>query len=146
MKLFIYILFAMMVTACGGSNSDSSNNGNENSPGISLESMVGIWDATSESEGDIAEIYYSIKENGEWIEYFYQGDSLDNSENCYTTSKYTVEHLGDNEFEITFSEDESNSFNISIDGNDLVFINSDSTFRFSKSSLLESDFSPLCDE
>jgi len=105
-----------------------------------LSILEGTWDFSSTDNGLLDE-YYTVYKNGEFIDYDYQGDAFDNGANCYIVSRGTIAHVSADTFRV---DDLINldfvrtgdSLDVSLEGQLLI--------TGLKSTLLESDFVPVC--
>lgn len=152
MRILSAFLACFFITACGGSDSDVSNNvtsGQSRSSEISLEEFIGTYKLIFEDAPN-DEYFVVVRDDGEYIEYDFDGDSFDMGENCYFRFPYDITEIGSNSFEIV---DEFDSFKFRLDRirngfNATLFeANGESdNFEviFENSTLLESDFTPEC--
>jgi hypothetical protein len=142
------------LTGCGGGGSDSSSDEaslSEVSAAISndapsLSEIAGVWDASITIDNEVDEVYIVFKDYGDVIIYDYLGDTFDQGVDCYYQSIESITDLGDGSFEIVSDYSEDIIINIALSGGDLIGTNSYGEFTFSKASLEESDFSPLCSD
>jgi hypothetical protein len=117
--------------------------GSINNSSPSLADIVGVWDGSVTNINGTDEIYTVIKANGAAISYDYLGDSFDRGPNCYDKDTYTITDLGGGNF-----SGDGLVWNAIISNGNLVATGSFEGNAFTitdvPSSLLESDFAPIC--
>ena len=141
MKVIFLVTLSLLVISCSSSdnNDDSSSN-----TSITLADITGVWDATTTENQQTDETYSIIEENGTVTAYDYQGDSFDNGANCYIKETLSLQDMGDGIFKLTDSENETFNFLAILSGDELTLKDGDTTLILTKTTRLESDFSPLC--
>lgn len=105
---------------------------------VTLSDVVGIWDSGVGND----EVYSVIKSDGSLIDYDYQGDSVDMGDNCYVKDEGTIQDMGNGQFLLNNVRLGTFSFV----GNDLVFQAPEGPYTLESTTLLESDFVPLCED
>lgn len=105
---------------------------------VTLDDIVGVWDSGFGND----ELYTVIKSNGTYIDYDYLGDSVDMGENCYEKDEGTIQDYGNGQFLL----DNVRLGTFTVSGDDLVFQAPEGPYTLESTTLLESDFVPLCDE
>jgi hypothetical protein len=103
---------------------------------LTLADLVGVWDS---GFGD-DEIYTVFKSDGTYVDYDYMGDSVDMGQNCYEVEESTITDLGNGQFRI--GNDRFGTFYFA--GNSLAFEAPEAIYFLDTTTVLESDFSPLC--
>lgn len=103
---------------------------------VVLADIVGVWDTSVGSD----EMYAVFHANGTYSDYDYLGDEADGV-NCYEKETGTITDLGDGRFRI----DDSRFGTFSFSGDTLIFEAPEGPYFLESTTLLESDFSPLCD-
>ena len=134
------ILIAL--TACGGGG--DGGDGGDTAP--SLSGISGVWDFSTTYDQELDERYYFINASGVLVDYDYQGDSYDQGPNCFYNYSASIFDLGNGEFLVIAPDGDEYNFSAAIYENTLVVLEDGETFRGYKSSLQESDFTPLCDD
>ena len=140
---YLSIPLILVLAACGGEDDSSTP--------ATLADLVGVWDGSETVEQKRDELYTVIQESGDFVSYDYMGDSADNGENCYEKSNgASIADQGAGEFIISsqFAADETVSITVSGNSMSLFGEDDEGAYRSNavKSSLLESDFTPLCAE
>jgi hypothetical protein len=149
MKKFLALSFtSLFLVACNSDDNTTEDTQSANIAQPSLAQIDGVWDYTETSQSAVDQIYVSIdSDNNEYIIYDYFGDSFDSGSDCYFKYNEVINDLGFGRFELSNSSEINNSIayfqvNISITNNQLVL----NDLTYPRSSLTESDFTPLCDE
>jgi hypothetical protein len=160
-KILALTVLSSVLAGCGsGSGSDSKV-----SPPPLLSDISRVWDARETKGQSVDEEYVVIKANSTAISYDYQGDSEDNGENCYIIENSAFTDLGNGIFQnddgtgfvttnrLATSNNSLNGTLLTINGIEATKFFADNnitdeslTFSWTASSLLESDFSPICEE
>jgi hypothetical protein len=104
--------------------------------GVTLADITGVWDS---GVGD-DEVYTVLKADGTYISYDYMGDAVDMGANCYDVETDSITDLGSGQFRL--GEDRFGTFYFS--GDSLAFEAPEGTYFLESTTLLETDFSPLC--
>lgn len=82
----------LLLSACSGGNSDQfgpecgSNSSCAPPEILPAESIIGLWNSSTDIESAMDIRYSEIKVNGEYIVYNYQQDEIGSGENCYIQS------------------------------------------------------------
>ncbi|MCP4323505.1 MAG: hypothetical protein GY787_16975 [Alteromonadales bacterium] len=144
-KVLVLTISSLFLVACGGNGgSDSSQKSNIDEP--SLSDISGIWDESETIDEKVDVIYSVIKDHGELILYDYDGDSYHNGDDCYYKYSFTITDLGGGAFEV-YTPEANVNISIVLSDNKLIATHSDgSSFTTEKSSIQESELSPLCSE
>jgi len=138
------------MNSSGFNFSDNTEKSNIAEP--SLSDISGVWDSTDLFDGKQDQSYFVIKGYGVITSYDYMGDEVDSAlgevKDCY--HKGNVEFLtdlGDGTFEtFNLENGEFDTLNMTISDNKLTIKSAeDDLAPFPKSSLSESDFTPLCE-
>jgi len=139
---FLSVSCALFLTSCNSSKESASDK--------ALSSIVGVYDVSRDHGQDgIDEWYLEIDSEGYISDYDYQGDSFDNSSNCYSISQNWGQfiYLSGNEFRYVYFSDVEMNSNVIItvvDGGGISIVNkkySDSNETLGKkTSLVKSDF------
>ncbi len=139
-RLLAVSIFNIFLVACGGSNSSGS------SSATSLSDIVGVYDNALIENQAVDESYIVIKQDGQFIEYDYQGDSFDLGLNCYVIVDTMITDLGAGRFEL--SDDTGFSLEVGITHTEnsftLSFDNTSETLEMKRSILLENELTPQC--
>lgn len=140
-KLFKTLLLLPFLSACGGSESESSH-----SP-ATLSDVVGVWDMTETSEYGEDVYYMSITEYGDLIFYDYDGDTYDQGQDCYfeIDPSMTLTDLGEGKFELSNGTDYTN-ISLSTGADSLIMTVEGVSSSLPATSLQVSDLTPLCFE
>lgn len=140
MKRFLFAsVFSIFLVACGGSSSGNNSD-------TSLSDIVGVYDNTSIKDQGVDESYIVIKQDGQFIEYDYQGDSFHLGLNCYVIINTMITDFGTGKFELSDNSGYSQMVGISHTENSFTLSSDDfsDTLTLKKSTLLEKDFIPQC--
>jgi hypothetical protein len=137
----ILSLAVLSIALTGCSSGDSSNDSDP-----LLSDISGVWDASRTFGQEVDEYYVIIKESGVTVSYDYDGDSFDQGDNCYYKYSDAISGLGNDDFEIILEDGNIINASMKVSNNDLVVTVNDFTQTWPKSSLQESDFSPLCSD
>ena len=138
----ISIFTLACLTACGG------DSGSTASP-KAVRAIAGVWDTSEEVDG-ATDVHYSvIRQDGSASDYDYQGDSVDNLEDCYLKSDFTIEHESESRFAATFGPEQGTPQDLDItlqNGNiRIVFIEDNEIDVFPPADKSERDLAPICD-
>jgi len=140
MKNYTLSLCIVLLAGCGSDDQGTP---------AALDDIVGVWDQSESYGQTFDEWYFVIRENGELVDYDYQGDSVDMGENCYESETVQLTDEGKGNFIIDDGYDEY-SVRITISGNSMIMKGSSDegsfTSKIPRSSRLESSFTPLCSE
>lgn len=112
-KFSITIALSFFLFACGGSNDDDESN-----------SIAGLWDTSHIDSGGTDVIYLHISNSGTFTSYDYQGDSADDSDDCYEVDILDALKLTEDTYRFTSDTDE---YDIQLvrDGDNLVATSED---------------------
>ena len=140
---YLAVIFTLVLAGCGS--------GSDGGDSVSLADLVGVWDNSKATDQAADEVYFIIEENGNKYIFDYDGDSESNGSNCYYKSDGV--HLtdqGNGNFLVVNSDSKSFSMQVTLSGDTLTFstvIDDVAVTDTSvKTSRLESDFTPLCNE
>lgn len=155
-KIFVLILSSFLLTACGVEieTEEASSGDNQSSSDItSLAAISGVWNLSSNSDKNVDEDvteatpYLFITESGQYNTYVYidwsEFDKAStNTANCYFYEEESIADLGDGSFEvINNNENTAKTTTFKIAEEQLMH----GDYSYSKSSLEESDLTPLCE-
>jgi hypothetical protein len=143
MKKFLALSFtSLFLVACNSDDNTTENTQSANIAQPSLAQIDGVWDFTETSQSGEDRIYFAIDSNtNEYVIYDYLADSYDNGPDCYLKINEVITDLGDGLFELSQFGDDYFQVNFSITNYQL----NDNYETYPRSSLTESDFTPLCD-
>jgi hypothetical protein len=143
MKKFLALSFtSLFLVACNSDDNTTENTQSANIAQPSLAQIDGVWDFTETSQSGEDQIYFAINsDTNEYIIYDYLADSYDNGPDCYLKVSEVITDLGDGLFELSQFGDDYFQVNFSITNYQL----NDNYETYPRSSLTESDFTPLCD-
>ena len=143
-------IFSLIVACDGGSSKNNS------ATDVELEDLVGVWQSIKVGDED-NEIYSVIKEDGSFIDYDYQADSVDNGDNCYEKSEQTISFVSKGKFKLSIVDQPIEAiiqFEKNDGGFDLTFLEiigieedlpDGVSHKLRESDLQESSFENLCD-
>lgn len=136
MKVIHSILLVVpFVMACAGEEKQGNT-------AATLADIVGIWDISDTAE---YKEYMLIDEYGYIFHYDHYPADFDFEEGCYDYYEgNTLVDLGDGNFEVSDGI-EYQIVSITISANNLNISDAKHSISYSKASLEESDFTPLCD-
>ncbi|UDL06949.1 hypothetical protein [Marinobacter sp. CA1] len=103
---------------------------------LTLADITGVWDSGAGND----EVYTVFKGDGTYVSYDYMGDAVDMGSNCYEIESDTLTDLGNGQFRL--GDSRFGTFYFS--GDALAFEAPEGTYFLERTTLLESDFSPLC--
>ncbi len=142
MKKYVLIILSLFLVACSG---DDDKKDSIDKP--SLSDISGVWDIGEVYDSGEDQYYMVIKDHGELIYYDYYGDLYDQGNDCYWTYKASITDLGNGSFEIVDEDNEAYVVETSIVNDKITFIDEEYGLQsYPRSSLTESDFTPLCEE
>jgi hypothetical protein len=143
MKKFLALSFtSLFLVACNSDDNTTENTQSANIAQPSLAQIDGVWDFTETSQSGEDQIYFAINsDTNEYVIYDYLADSYDNGPDCYLKVSEVITDLGDGLFELSQFGDDYFQVNFSITNYQL----NDNYETYPRSSLTESDFTPLCD-
>jgi len=145
MKKFLALSFtSLFLVACNSDDNTTENTQSANIAQPSLAQIDGVWDFTETSQSGEDQIYVSIdSDTNEYVIYDYFGDSFDQGPDCYLKYSEVITDLGGGLFELSEFGVDYFQFNFLITNNQLQLRDDYETYP--RSSLTESDFTPLCD-
>ena len=138
---YLAVFFTLILAGCG-SESESDNS-------VSLADIVGVWDSSKVSGQGTNEVYFIIEEDGEMRTFDYDGDSAGNGNNCYNTGEgVQLTDQGDGNFLFVNSDSDGFVAQATLSGDTLVLskVDNGETETSVKTTRIESDFTPLCNE
>ena len=139
---YLAVMLTLVLAGCGAEDSGRD---------ATLEDLVGTWDTSEKIGQEIDELYFIVKDDGATIDFDYFGDSYDQGDNCYSKEEGStiVDNGAGNFFAQELTAEES-SIHISISGSTITITGSYEGQKYTstakKISLIESDFTPLCDQ
>lgn len=121
---------------------DGNNGSSENSGGGALTNITGVWKQDDpflsiSTLGNADEVYEIYKEDGTNLTFGY---FMNENPSCYDRSLSTYEDLGGGDISI----DGDAPYNFTISGNTMTVSFSGDSFTLARSSLTESEFTPIC--
>jgi len=146
-KIFAVTILSLLLAACGSSGEGSNENVISSDSTPSLFEISGVWDA-SEVRGQLIDVRYLVIYSGGFIATFdYEGDSVDQGENCYRRTIDKIADHGFGDFEITSELEGKYFIKAELSGNELTLIDvNEVSKKYPELTLLESDLSDaLCD-
>lgn len=147
MGRLICAAIVLLMVACGGGSGGSNNNEADRIDNnvSSINDIVGLWDATEETEEGVDNVYWGISPSGSLSIYDYLGDTFDDIANCYFIAEDfgLITNLGDSNFIVQIDDGvEVLTANIELStvGDDLIMVfideeEGDDSVRLSPSSL-----------
>jgi hypothetical protein len=144
-QCFVFTLFCILFTGCGG-----SDNGETSSSAEGFSSIAGVWAWPNDGDGD--EGYLVIRSNGTAADYDYAGDSFDNRGNCYwIDDSDQITHVSGHNYEIAYEYQgklETDPVTIQVVSGGLMVqgVDEDGAYSllFTSTNLLETDLTPEC--
>ena len=129
------------MAACGSSDDDDS------AIVASLDDVTGVWDANGKYGAEEDEVNIIIKSDGTLTIFDFDGDTYDQGDDCYDKVINTFTDLGNGNFQMVNDNDSPDNMKITKSGNKLtvVFADGSDTRILILSSLVETDFVPLCE-
>ena len=139
---YLAVMLTLVLAGCGAE--DSGRN-------ATLEDLVGSWDQSEKHDQEIDELYFIVKDDGATIDFDYFGDSYDQGDNCYSKEEgETIVDNGGGNFVVQRLNVDESSVHVAISGSTITITGSYEgqpyTSTAKKISLIESDFTPLCDQ
>lgn len=92
MKKFLTLAASIVVAACGSGGSDSNSDND-----INLVDITDTFQVILDVEPDNVS-YTIVKADGTYTDYDFQGDSVNNGNNCYVITGGVIRDIGKSEF------------------------------------------------
>ncbi len=140
-KLVVLVVSCLVLVSCGGSGSGGNNH-------VTLADISGVWDDSYYDPDEVEdedEAYFVIKSDGTYIDYDYDGDEEGDGRDCYFINESTITDLGNGKFRFSYWGDVEKTVSVSKSGDNLVFSFDDGPVEFPPATLLETEFTPICD-
>ena len=148
-RMYLIAVLALVTAGCGGGGSSDTpapDRGGEVNTTPTLDDLAGVWDVSYTYSGSRGrdERYLIIQSNGDLTGYNYVGDSYDNGPNCYEVENLKLEDQGGGQYHF-ISNGVWVVVTVTVSDTDLKIVTEGGgKLEGVHTSLLESDFSPVC--